>query len=76
MAFVSVISVLMFTVFFAVGPGSIPWLITAELFSQGPRSAAISMAVLVNWFTNFFVGLVFPLMVVSTYQQKKITKTF
>ena len=37
-------------------------MITAELFSQGPRSAAISIAVLVNWFTNFGVGLAFPLM--------------
>lgn len=61
----SVISVLLFTVFFAIGPGSIPWLITAELFSQGPRPAAISIAVLVNWFTNFLVGLAFPLMAVS-----------
>lgn len=42
--------------------GSIPWMITAELFSQGPRPAAMSIAVLVNWFTNFGVGLGFPLM--------------
>lgn len=38
-------------------------MITAELFSQGPRPAAMSIAVLVNWFTNFIVGLTFPLMV-------------
>lgn len=42
--------------------GSIPWLITAELFSQGPRPAAMSIAVLINWSTNFIVGLTFPLM--------------
>lgn len=38
-------------------------MITAELFSQGPRPAAMSIAVLVNWFTNFVVGLVFPIMI-------------
>ncbi|XP_076352884.1 glucose transporter type 1-like [Tachypleus tridentatus] len=37
-------------------------MITAELFSQAPRPAAISLAVLVNWFANFLVGLVFPMM--------------
>ena len=42
-------------------------MITAELFSQGPRPAAMSIAVLVNWFTNFVVGLGFPLM--TTYNE-------
>ncbi|XP_013781246.1 glucose transporter type 1-like [Limulus polyphemus] len=60
--YVSVVSTLSFVVFFAIGPGSIPWMITAELFSQAPRPAAISLAVLVNWFANFVVGLVFPMM--------------
>merc|ERR1712223_1787245 len=58
----SVVSVLFYVVFFAVGPGSIPWMITAELFSQGPRPAAMSVAVLVNWSANFFVGIGFPTM--------------
>ncbi|XP_046555295.1 solute carrier family 2, facilitated glucose transporter member 1-like [Haliotis rubra] len=51
---------LMFVVFFALGPGSIPWLIVAELFSQGSRSSAISVSVLVNWVANFCVGYGFP----------------
>jgi len=37
-------------------------MITAELFSQGPRPAAMSIAVLVNWLANFAVGLAFPQM--------------
>ena len=77
------VSTLFYVVFFAVGPGSIPWMITAELFSQvgdedddddddyeepkkitnkpkprfnsnfllkGPRPAAMSVAVLINWY--------------------------
>lgn len=59
MSYLSVVSMLGFVVFFAVGPGSIPWLITAELFSQGPRPAAMSIAVLVNWTANFLVGIGF-----------------
>nr|KAI8752096.1 solute carrier family 2; facilitated glucose transporter member 1-like isoform X1 [Biomphalaria glabrata] len=51
---------LLYVVFFAVGPGSVPWLIVAELFSQGPRSAAMSVSVLVNWIANFLVGFSFP----------------
>jgi len=72
MAYLSVFSTLIYVVFFAIGPGSIPWMITAELFSQGPRPAAMSIAVLVNWFTNFVVGLAFPLM--TTYNQNAIEK--
>ncbi|XP_058793375.1 glucose transporter type 1 isoform X2 [Phymastichus coffea] len=62
MSYLSVVSILSFVVFFAVGPGSIPWMITAELFSQGPRPAAMSIAVLVNWLANFLVGICFPSM--------------
>ncbi|KAF0296742.1 Glucose transporter type 1 [Amphibalanus amphitrite] len=58
-SYLSVVCTFGFVVFFAVGPGSIPWMITAELFSQGPRPAAMSIAVLVNWFCNFIVGIAF-----------------
>lgn len=60
MSYLSVVSTLAFVVFFAVGPGSIPWMITAELFSQGPRPSAMAIAVLVNWMANFVVGIGFP----------------
>ncbi|XP_054157865.1 glucose transporter type 1-like isoform X2 [Oppia nitens] len=72
MSYMSVFSTLVYVVFFAIGPGSIPWMITAELFSQGPRPAAMSIAVLVNWFTNFMVGLAFPLM--TAYNENAIEK--
>jgi SP family facilitated glucose transporter-like MFS transporter 1 len=51
---------IVFIVFFAIGPGSIPWLIVAELFHQAPRPAAISLAVLFNWSANVVVGQAFP----------------
>lgn len=72
MSYLSVVSTLSFVVFFAVGPGSIPWMITAELFSQGPRPAAMSIAVLVNWMANFLVGIGFPSMKVRRFQKIEI----
>jgi len=63
---ISLIMTILFVAFFAVGPGSIPWLITAELFSQAYRVPASSIAVLVNWSANFAVGLGFkPLFTVN-----------
>lgn len=63
----AILATLTFVVFFALGPGSIPWLITGELFTQSPRSAAIAVATFVNWSGNLAVGLIFPQM------QAKIT---
>lgn len=58
--YICVIAVVFFIICFASGPGSIPWFFTAELFGQGPRPAAVSVGVLVNWSANFCVGLGFP----------------
>ena len=55
-----VIATLSFVVFFALGPGSIPWMAAGEMFSQGPRAPAISVCVFTNWLANLLVGLVFP----------------
>lgn len=65
MKYISVISILFYTLFFGIGPGSIPFMITAELFTQGTRPVAMSVSVFANWFSNFGVGLTFPLMKVS-----------
>lgn len=62
MNYVSVVATLLSVTFFQLGPGPIPWFITAELFSQGPRPAAVGIAGVVNWMANFLVGLVFPSM--------------
>jgi SP family facilitated glucose transporter-like MFS transporter 1 len=56
---ISLITTILFVAFFGIGPGSIPWLITAELFNQAYRVPASSIAVLVNWSANFAVGLGF-----------------
>ena len=55
-------------------PGAIPWFYVAELFAQGPRSAAVSVSVLVNWLANFTVGLVFPELQVSLVPLLQVTQ--
>ncbi|GLV38604.1 Glucose transporter 1 [Carabus blaptoides fortunei] len=58
-SYLAIVLVLIFIVMFATGPGSIPWFLVSELFSQSARPAATSLAVAVNWTANFMVGLGF-----------------
>ncbi|XP_035984465.1 LOW QUALITY PROTEIN: solute carrier family 2, facilitated glucose transporter member 4-like [Fundulus heteroclitus] len=60
MSYVSMVSIFLFVSFFEIGPGPIPWFIVAELFSQGPRPAAIALAGCCNWTSNFIIGMTFP----------------
>lgn len=59
MSYVSIVAIFSFVAFFEIGPGPIPWFIVAELFSQGPRPAAIAVAGFCNWSANFIVGMSF-----------------
>uniref|UniRef100_A0A8C5N3N9 Solute carrier family 2 member 1 n=1 Tax=Leptobrachium leishanense TaxID=445787 RepID=A0A8C5N3N9_9ANUR len=59
MSYLSIVAIFGFVAFFEIGPGPIPWFIVAELFSQGPRPAAIAVAGLSNWTANFIVGMGF-----------------
>lgn len=58
-------AVFAFVAMFEMGPGPIPWFIVAELFSQGPRPAAMAIAGCSNWTANFLVGISFPKLKVS-----------
>lgn len=60
MSYTSMSSIFLFVSFFEIGPGPIPWFIVAELFSQGPRPAAIALAGCCNWTCNFVIGMTFP----------------
>ncbi|XP_038126477.1 solute carrier family 2, facilitated glucose transporter member 1-like [Cyprinodon tularosa] len=59
MSYLSIVAIFAFVAFFEMGPGPIPWFITAELFSQGPRPSAIAVAGFSNWLANFIVGMSF-----------------
>lgn len=58
-SYLSLVAIFGFVAFFEIGPGPIPWFIVAELFSQGPRPAAIAVAGFSNWTSNFIVGMCF-----------------
>ncbi|XP_076137170.1 solute carrier family 2, facilitated glucose transporter member 3 isoform X2 [Alosa pseudoharengus] len=60
LSYLAIVAVFGFVASFEMGPGPIPWFITAELFEQGPRPAAIAVAGCSNWTSNFLVGLSFP----------------
>lgn len=60
MSYICIVAILVYVAFFEIGPGPIPWFIVAELFSQGPRPAAMAVAGCSNWTSNFLVGLLFP----------------
>ena len=47
-------------------------MIVAELFSQGPRAAAVNIGVLVNWFANGVIGLTFPFLEVSSHSVSRL----
>ncbi|XP_012582167.1 PREDICTED: solute carrier family 2, facilitated glucose transporter member 4 isoform X2 [Condylura cristata] len=59
MSYVSIVAIFGFVAFFEIGPGPIPWFIVAELFSQGPRPAAMALAGFSNWTCNFIIGMGF-----------------
>nr|ARF07715.1 glucose transporter 2 [Rachycentron canadum] len=59
MSYISMSAIFLFVSFFEIGPGPIPWFIVAELFSQGPRPAAIALAGCCNWTSNFVIGMTF-----------------
>lgn len=65
MSYISMLSIFGFVAFFEVGPGPIPWFIVAELFSQGPRPAAMAVAGCSNWTANFIIGMSFQYVAVS-----------
>ncbi|XP_037335252.2 solute carrier family 2, facilitated glucose transporter member 4-like isoform X2 [Pungitius pungitius] len=59
MSYVSMLAIFGFVAFFEIGPGPIPWFYVAELFSQGPRPAAMAVAGFSNWTANFIIGMCF-----------------
>lgn len=63
MSYIAILAVMLFVAMFELGPGPIPWFIVAELFSQGPRPAAMAVAGCCNWTANFLVGISFPKLV-------------
>ncbi|KAI5713917.1 hypothetical protein M8J76_007798 [Diaphorina citri] len=62
-AFLPLISVIMFIVMFSLGFGPIPWMMVGELFAAEVKGIATGIAVAVNWIGAFLVTLCFGFLV-------------
>ncbi|XP_078498432.1 solute carrier family 2, facilitated glucose transporter member 5-like isoform X1 [Lissotriton helveticus] len=62
MPYLSIACIIMYVVGHAIGPSTIPNVVTTEMFRQSSRSAAFMVSGSVHWLSNFTVGLVFPFM--------------
>lgn len=65
MVYTCVVCVFLFVGSFAIGPGAIPWFITAEMFTQASRGAAMTVCVAVNWICQILIAQIYPTMLVS-----------
>ncbi|XP_060780740.1 solute carrier family 2 member 15a [Neoarius graeffei] len=59
MKYVSVGCVVGIIAGFCIGPAGVPFLITAELFTQSHRPAAYIVGGSLNWMSNFTIGFIF-----------------
>ena len=57
----------MYTVLSSHFVGPIPWMMAPELFRQGPRAMAMSLAGVTNWLCTTIVAISFPPVVVSRF---------
>ncbi|KAM6090096.1 solute carrier family 2, facilitated glucose transporter member 5-like isoform 1-T1 [Theristicus caerulescens] len=65
MRYISVACVVGIIAGFCMGPAGVPFLMTAELFTQSHRPAAYIVGGFLNWLCNFTVGFVFPFLQMS-----------
>ena len=54
---VAVVAVLVYVFGFAIGLGAVVWVMMSELISTRSRSKAVSLFLVINWVSNFCIGL-------------------
>ncbi|CAJ1958994.1 unnamed protein product [Cylindrotheca closterium] len=60
--YITVVAVMLFISFFEMGLGCIPFFLSSELIAPEHVGTVQSISMSSNWFSNFCVGLLFPLM--------------
>ncbi|KAM0686573.1 hypothetical protein COBT_002203 [Conglomerata obtusa] len=55
-----ILSLFIFIAGFNVGLGPLPWMLTGEIFPDSYIKAGSTVAVSVNWITNFIIAMIFP----------------
>jgi MFS transporter, SP family, galactose:H+ symporter len=56
---ISIISLMGYVAFFAIGLGPVTWVVLSEIFPLKIRGKAMTLALLVNWAFNYVVSLTF-----------------
>ena len=61
-SYVSIVAVYLYAVFYCVGWGPLPWVVAAEVAPNHVRTAALAVAIGVNWLFSFTVSKLTPIM--------------
>ncbi|CAL1707085.1 unnamed protein product [Somion occarium] len=61
-SYVSIVAVYLYAVFYCVGWGPLPWVVAAEVAPNHVRTAALAVAIGVNWLFAFTVSKLTPIM--------------
>jgi SP family xylose:H+ symportor-like MFS transporter len=69
---VSLLGILVFIGSFAMSMGPVVWVLLSEMFPNAIRSAAMSVAVAVQWAMNYVVSQSFPMVVESDANQGEV----
>ncbi|NGX36513.1 MAG: hypothetical protein K1000chlam1_01359, partial [Candidatus Anoxychlamydiales bacterium] len=56
---ISIVSLMCYVSFFAIGLGPVTWLIISEIYPMGIRGRAMGIAIFANWTCNYIVSLTF-----------------
>lgn len=61
-SYVSIVAVYLYAVFYCIGWGPLPWVVAAEVAPNHVRTAALAVAIGVNWLFSFTVSKLTPIM--------------
>ena len=59
-SYVSIVAVYLYAVFYCIGWGPVPWVVASETAPNHVRTAALSVAIAVNWLFSFTISRVTP----------------
>ncbi|TFK49680.1 general substrate transporter [Heliocybe sulcata] len=64
-SYVSIVCVYLYAVGYCIGWGPVPWVVASEVAPNHVRTAALAVAVAVNWLFAFTIGKITPIMLDS-----------
>lgn len=61
-SYVSIVAVYLYAVFYCIGWGPVPWVVASEVAPNHVRTAALSIAIAINWLFSFTISRITPIM--------------